>query len=530
MVVRVDDEVIFKNVNTVPVFQTAADAVANSGSTGYRYTNQTVYVRQIWGRSKSGGNAIDLGKSANTNVIHAIAYGLKNSGVGDGWMNYRALNLDAMGSATPIPPPTGGGGGTGGSTGYSFNNIGFNHGTQTTLGGDGLLINPTALPSAHHIRFNISYRNSNNISRSMASYRYITGRTTADFSESEAGTILSDMGSASSITATAAASLYANSGSLVDTKKWTITIYKGQTVSGPKSSNPSNPISITVSNGGTGGIIYPGHSTLKVTFAHVEPGYGTLTSLLLTDGQGFSWNLTTSNNSSTGSITTTLVTPHVPQRWHTSTQTLRLVATNSSGQQTIIKSNIISLKAETYSGIGISSFILSSRLDNSVSLTGDGVFDTKISTRPTFKIDLLNPSGVVVQTTGWKTTTANGTGKWKVSQTFSSLSPISSYLARLTIQDNNNRQSSQTVNIGGAAVPLSLGRNGAGVGVMVNDNLSADLQVGTGGISSSGPIYENGQRVVTNVSGLFQVVTQVQYNGLTTAQKNDPSKIYLIRI
>lgn len=528
MVVRVDDTVIFKNVDTVPVFQTAADAVANSGSTGYRYTNETVYVRQIWGRKN--GNAIDLGKSANTSSIHAIAYGLKNSGVGDGWMNYRALNLDAMGNATPIPPPTGGGGGTGGSTGYSFNNIGFNHGTQTTLGGDGIIINPTALPSAHHIRFNITYRNNNNTLRTMARYQSITGRITADFTESEVGTILSDMGSASSITATAGASLYSDIGIPIDTKKWTITIYKGQTVGMPKSSNPSNPISVTVSNGGTGGIVYPGHSKLQITFAYVDPGYGTLTSLRLTDEQGYGWILTPFNDSSKGSITATGGTENVPQRWYTSTQTLKLVAKNSVGQETIIKSNIISLKAETYSGMGISSFIISNRLDNSVSLTGDGVFDTKISTRPTFKIDLLNPSGVLVQSTGWLATTDNGAGKWKVSHTFSSLSAVSSYLARLTLKDNNDRQSVQTVNIGGASIPLSLGRNGAGVGVMVNDNLSADLQVGTGGISSSGPIYENGKRVVTNVSGLFQVVTQVQYNGLTTAQKNDPSKIYLIKL
>ena len=107
---------------------------------------------------------------------------------------------------------------------------------------------------------------------------------------------------------------------------------------------------------------------------------------------------------------------------------------------------------------------------------------------------------------------------------------------RITLTDSLGMTTVQSIPIGGSAVPLSLGKSGIGAGTIINDSLSYNLQVGPDGVWSQGPVYSEspvyseGNKVVTSTADMFQVLTQVQYNGLTTAQKNDPTKIYLIKL
>lgn len=517
MSIKNGDRIYFPSgVTAVTAYQTAVDAVDEIDRTGMwktRINDVPLYVRRLFG--ENSGEFIELSSPAKASSVWAIGYSLSSTGSAVGFMDMTELDREAMASGSS----------SGGSV--NFDNIDFSFNRTMSLSGDGVRIDPQALPSGYTISFNVTYTNSSGTKRDLGTLNSITSRTYYNAIENDYGFIISDMGERGIIdNAKGVASLKDSSGKTIDTKSWDVTIYRGD-IGSPSTTDTSNPITITIEKGASNNTIYPGISIIVASFAYVEPGYGTLSSLRLVDSQGHGWNLLSRNVSKVARNTFRGNTNNLPDRWMNGTTTLRLVAKNSINQETVIEENVITLRAQQYGGMSITSFISTDRSDDSTTVVGDGAYDSNVTGIPKFQLELIDSSGVVKEKTLWKDASTNGTNKWKIDKTFSDLNADSSYSIRLTLIDDINMQMTQTINIGGSAVSLSLGRYGAGVGVLVDDELGYDLQVGTNGIYSYGPIYSNGVEVG---GGNWEVKTQAQYDALTTAQKNDKSKLYLIKI
>lgn len=103
------------------------------------------------------------------------------------------------------------------------------------------------------------------------------------------------------------------------------------------------------------------------------------------------------------------------------------------------------------------------------------------------------------------------------------------YEVRAILSDNLNEIISSVQIVGGKHIDMEI-LKGQSVGIGMSPTGSADLEVGINGINSHGPILVNGEPLTSVSDDMWQVVTQAQYNALSSAQKNDPSKIYLIKL
>ena len=269
---------------------------------------------------------------------------------------------------------------------------------------------------------------------------------------------------------------------------------------------------------------------LKFTLSYggIEPGEGaTLQSARLQIvGTTWGWNPSGSSSSFSGNINS--VGPLPDMVGQAIKFNLRLI--NSRGQEVnyAIPESIVIRK---YDGISIGSFRESARVGRSLALSASGTYSPNVGSTLKYKVTLNSGDTLIGSKNGDIITKDEVNKTWAISVAFGSLTFDKSYIANFTLEDALGNTVHSSVPIGGEAVALSLGRYGAGIGTLVDDDLKYDLQVGVNGIYSLGPIYSQGKEVgATAPADMFQVVTQVQYNGLTTSQKNDPSKIYLIKL
>lgn len=528
MLLNTGDKILFKSdTENIKSYKTIDDALQERNYIELISTKESIYINKLW--ILSSGELVELKNDDDVEDVVVVTYSKAGSQSIAGHINSNDIDLKNMlfkepmaFSSRSITPM---------ATMSSSSLYAIDYDTSMSLGGDGLKVDPKNLSSGFYLDFSITYRGSNNIKRTIGVTKNITSNTRVTLSESEIATVIKDMGTASSLKATGEAKFYfSGTGWLMDMTTWTITINRGDVIGAPKSTNPTSPITVTIENGGSNNTVYKGISKITVSFAYVDPGYGSLTHLNLVDSQGSGWNLLPRNTNKTGSNIVSGDFLYVPDRWLSGSVTFRFRATNSLGQTTDLDSNVITLKVVEYDGVGITSLRAPSRTDTQASYLATGTYNSEITSLPQSQISIWNLDGSLHGRYSLKDTTANGANKWITNGLIGGLSADKAYTMRITLTDSLGMTTTQSIPIGGSAVPLSLGKSGIGAGTIINDSLSYNLQVGPDGVWSQGPVYSEGNKVVTSTADMFQVLTQVQYNGLTTAQKNDPTKIYLIKL
>lgn len=528
MLLNTGDKILFKSgTENIKSYKTIDDALQERNYIELISTKESIYINKLW--ILSSGGLVELKNDDDVEDVVVVTYSKAGSQSIAGHINSNDIDLKnmlfkrpmAFSSRSIVPM----------ATMSSSNLYAIDYDTSMSLGGDGLKVDPKNISSGFYLDFSITYRNSNNVKRTIGVTKNITSNTRVTLSESEIATVIKDMGTASSLKASGEAKFYfSGTGWLMNTSTWTITINRGNTIGAPKSTNPTSPITVTIESGGSNNTLYKGISTITASFAYVDPGYGSLTQLRLDDSQSIGWNLLPYNKNKTGLNILRGATINLPDRWFSGSTTLRFRATNSLGQETILDSSAIRLKVVEYEGVGITSLTAPTRTDTTATYLATGTYNSEITSLPQSQISIWNLDGSHFGTYQRKDTIANGTNRWTTSGNIGGLRADRAYTMRITLTDSLGMTTVQSIPIGGSAVPLSLGKSGIGAGTIINDSLSYNLQVGPDGVWSQGPVYSEGNKVVTSTADMFQVLTQVQYNGLTTAQKNDPTKIYLIKL
>ena len=490
----------FKNRKNVPVYENALAAWNRGTSTGINFTGYTVYLYDAYpwpngaGGTYGGFNKNGYGSTMPLKDVKAVTIvDAKN----DNHTWAYNINVNDLSFATSDD-----------FTVYATKTISLDTST-----GIGMTID-SGNPSGHTYSYRILHGTSQLAKGSIEDEHRVS------LTESIKVKILEGMGGASSTDLTVEFTI---KGHVNTTKRLTTKVYAGnygapRTVSTPK-------MTFTNTRNGEGFL-----DELKFTLSYggIEPGEGATfqSARLEIVGTTWGWNPSGSSSSFSGNINS--VGPLPDMVGQAIKFNFKLV--NSRGQEVnyAIPESIVIRK---YDGISIDSFKEGARAGKTIVLSASGTYSPSVGSTLKYKAT-LNSGDTLIDSKNGNVSTKDEVNKtWSISVAFSNLTFDKSYIANFTLEDALGNTVHSSVPIGGEAVALSLGRYGAGIGTLVDDDLDYDLQVGVNGIYSLGPIYSQGKEVgATAPADMFQVVTQVQYNGLTTSQKNDPSKIYLIKL
>lgn len=223
--------------------------------------------------------------------------------------------------------------------------------------------------------------------------------------------------------------------------------------------------------GAIGGKAYQNISRIKVT-------NGTLS---YKDGASFkSISITASGyTSSTSPYTTPIISS-------TGNRAVRVVVTDTRNRTVSHDATVNFLAAK---GLSVTQFTASRLTNNTVKIDGRGSFTSAIEGTPKYKIERrVRGTTTWTETTPATNVTVSGTN-FSLTKTYATtvFDSTKSYDIRLTVTGSSSSVAVQTV-VGTESVPFSFGKHGAGAGTMFDNNLTHNLQIGTGGLVSQGPI------------------------------------------
>lgn len=167
---------------------------------------------------------------------------------------------------------------------------------------------------------------------------------------------------------------------------------------------------------------------------------------------------------------------------------VRVTVIDSRNRSTTVQSSVTFKEAQK---ISIGSFKAIRNGTTGIKITANGQYMSQIDGTPKFTIT----KSIRGKNTWSSVTTGNVTvssGKYSISVTQTSgFAVTSAYDLKLVVSGTSTSATGASV-LGTEAVPMSFGKHGSGVGTMFNNANTANLQVGTGGIDSEGPLNVKG--------------------------------------
>lgn len=165
-----------------------------------------------------------------------------------------------------------------------------------------------------------------------------------------------------------------------------------------------------------------------------------------------------------------------------------VTSTDSRGRSAVYSTTYTVLETKS---ISIDSFKAIRNGTTGIKITANGQYMSQIDGTPKFTIT----KSIRGKNTWSSVATGNVTvssGRYSISVTQTSgFTATSAYDLRLVVSGTSTSATGNSV-VGTEAVPISFGKHGSGVGTMFNNSNTASLQVGSGGISSEGPIRVGG--------------------------------------
>lgn len=167
--------------------------------------------------------------------------------------------------------------------------------------------------------------------------------------------------------------------------------------------------------------------------------------------------------------------------------------------------------------IGLTVNNVNRTIDDGIVVTAQGTKDTSASI-VSFKIEsqLVGSSTWINNFSGNADVTRTN---WHLNVPLIGFKRNKPYTIRLTLTDSLGASVNTVMLLGTEAVPFSIGKHGVGVGKLINNAASEDLQVGTGGISTDGPI--NKHFVVSDLDVLFKGVSLLNHASSGTGSSPD---------
>lgn len=141
----------------------------------------------------------------------------------------------------------------------------------------------------------------------------------------------------------------------------------------------------------------------------------------------------------------------------------------------------------------------SDRDQTNVQVVAKGKFDGSINQTISYRISYKLSGSSSWQSTELRTANVDYSGNWNINEIIPKFDVGRVYDFKVTVVDSTGHVTEATQTIGTESIPFSLGKYGVGVGLVFDNDNPAELQVGTGGIDSKGPIKINGKSI--NLSG-----------------------------
>lgn len=237
--------------------------------------------------------------------------------------------------------------------------------------------------------------------------------------------------------------------------------------------------------GAVGNTFYLGISSLNFNHSGYSGGAGvTITSARLTIGSGTNgWNLTNASGTYKYSMSNDLTLLNKTMFFY--------MTIENSRKQKATKRIDTAYTLKRYEGVSISSFEIVSRTASTVKFKATGSYNSGISSKIGYSASINTSAGVNKKTVTGDVVVTPATGKWTLEYEFTSIESDANYELSLSVTDSLGISVSTSTKIGGEEVAFSLGKFGAGVGVVVDDE-GAMLQVGAKGIYSLGDIETSG--------------------------------------
>ena len=167
---------------------------------------------------------------------------------------------------------------------------------------------------------------------------------------------------------------------------------------------------------------------------------------------------------------------------------VRVTVTDSRNRSTTFETSVTFNETQK---ISIDSFKAIRNGTTGIKITANGRYMSQIDGTPKFTITKsIRGANTWSSVATGNVTVSSGRYSITVTQT-SGFTATSAYDLRLVVSGLSTSATGNSV-VGTEAVPISFGKHGSGVGTMFNNANTANLQVGTGGIDSEGPLNVKG--------------------------------------
>lgn len=178
---------------------------------------------------------------------------------------------------------------------------------------------------------------------------------------------------------------------------------------------------------------------------------------------------------------------------------VRVTVTDSRNRSTTFETSVTFNEARK---ISIDSFTAKRNADNTIQISANGRYMNVIDGTPKWALKYKEKSATTWTTLSSNVNTTVANGRYTISTklgTTTTFNKTKGYDLQLTVAGTASNAIANTV-IGTEAVAISFGKHGSGVGMMFDNANTANLQVGTGGIDSEGPLKVKGGSQTFNLN------------------------------